>query len=98
MKDFITFSANTSSLRREAVIALGGVVKDAVVKELLAEALRRKVSAVSADDISFIVVPSWLYEALIHVEARTVPTILGRPLSPAVDKLAADGICVHFSA
>lgn len=97
MKEVVAFSGNASPLRRECIIALGGIVKDATVKALEAEAVRRKVSAVSTDDIAFIVVPSWLYDALLHVEARTVPSILGRPVSAAVDKLATDEIVVHFS-
>lgn len=83
-----------SPLRRECVIALGGLVKDAVVEALEAEAIRRETSAVSADDIRRIVVPAWLYSALAKVEGRRDPTILGRPLSP--DEPGVDRIKVIF--
>lgn len=82
MKSFITFAVNTTTLQRQCITALGVIVRDAVLKELDAEAGRRG-SQVTIDDVASIVVPDWLHSALGQVEATYAPTILGLQLYSA---------------
>ncbi len=86
--------AEASPLRQEAICLLGGLVRDAVMVAIAGEAGRRG-KVTSPADISLIIVPSWLYKALGHVEGLAVPTILGKPLAAATEPF--EHINVHFS-
>lgn len=79
MQSLITFAASHTKLQTEAILALGELVKRPALEQM-EEAGQRCGQRLIGDDILFISVPRWLYDALAAVEKKDVPTIIGRPL------------------